>query len=75
MKGRGEVTGKGRLERREKEEKVEVGGGGGGVGRRGGEKRRGGRRVREGRRESWEGGGLTTTISKQSLDPQVETIV
>ena len=38
-------------------------------------RREGGGGVREGRRESWEGGGLTTTISKQSLDSQVETIV
>ena len=76
VKGRGKVAGRGRLERREWEE--------GGVGRR--EEWGGGRSgeegwgeekagIREGRRESWEGGGLTTTISKQSLVSQVETIV
>lgn len=69
VKGRGEVAGRERLERREKEEGV----GGGRSGEEGwGEEKAG---IREGRRESWEGGGLTTTISKQSLVSQVETIV
>ena len=79
VKGRGEVAGRGRLERREKEEGVgggrsgEEGVGGGRSGEEGwGEEKAG---IREGRRESWEGGGLTTTISKQSLVSQVETIV